>query len=164
MVSIITKDATIRLHEVVRRGHEDSGPRRRPACVHESRQTLDGESTSISTPSTRRWMFIRRRRRTCRSAATRARRAWASRLGIGVAWQKQFWDFFFCLYALRTCRSRRRASRAGRARSEPSRSRRSVPCASISIAFLTFITMRALSFGHSSQDSSQKSPRTDGEI
>ena len=35
--------------------------------------------------------------RTCRSAATRARRASASRLGIGAAWQKQFWDFFFLL-------------------------------------------------------------------
>jgi len=36
--------------------------------------------------------------RTCRIVATRARRASASRLGIGAAWQKQFWDFFFSAY------------------------------------------------------------------
>ena len=62
---------------------------------------------------------------------------------------------------LRTRRSRRRAYRAGRARSEPSRSRRSVPCLSVALfAFLTFITMRALSFGYSSRNSSQKPPPT----
>ena len=33
--------------------------------------------------------------RTCRIVATRARRAWASRLDRELAWQKQFWDFFF---------------------------------------------------------------------
>ena len=100
---IITKDAAVRLHEVVRRRHEDPCA---PTCAPQPRQRRR---------RSRRQSPRHRRDVGCssgadagrRSAATRARRAWASRL-IGVAWKSNFGTFIFCLYALRTCRSGRR--------------------------------------------------------
>ena len=60
--------------------------------------------------------------------------------------QKQFLDSIFTQkFGLRACRSRRRASRAGRARSEPSRSRRYVPCATVFLfAFFLFASFMQL--------------------
>ena len=49
VVSIVAQHAAVRLHEVVRARHEDSGARRRPACARDrTLDAVDGDSTRVN--------------------------------------------------------------------------------------------------------------------
>ena len=116
VMPIITKDAAVRLHEVTRGRHENARPRRRPVCdpanarrrtrrrvnLHAIDATLDVDMAPTQN--------VPKRCHACSKGV-----GIALRNGSGLA--KIILGLFFPpLYALSSCRNRRRASRAGRAR------------------------------------------------